>query len=44
MSTGLVMLVAKAAFIFGCILILIPYVMELIDSCEEERKKDGEHD
>lgn len=44
MSTGMVMLVAKAAFILGCILILAPYVMELIDYCEEERDKNGEHD
>lgn len=44
MSTDMVMLVAKAAFILGCMLILAPYVLELIDYCEEEREKDGEHD
>ena len=44
MSTGLVMLIAKASFLLGCMLILAPYVMKLIDYCEEERDKDGEHD
>lgn len=38
------MLIAKASFLSGCMLILAPYVRKLIDDCEEERGKDGEHD